>query len=348
TVNRFLRWRFGEEDTRRLSWELYVAVLLVCMVFLDGLKQLRADGGTVRGLHVALIQGNIPQRVKFDPGEKPMIMERYRALTEKAALLQPELIIWPETGTPGALRYDAESYTLVTNLAALAKAPLLVGTMDVQGGDWFNAAALVQQDGRISGLYHKIHLVAFGEYVPLRKIFPWMKWLTPIDGSFERGTTYSVFALGTARFGVVICFEDTIPDLYRRFILRGVDFMVNLTNDAWFKESPAAEMHLANAVFRAVESRRPLIRCTNNGVTCVVDEFGFVKPERRLPPHQEGLLVCTVPLAGAGAQTFYTRHGDWFVALCALVSVFGCGWLAWRNWKRACCRAPASTTVGEV
>ena len=121
-----------------------------------------------------------------------------------------------------------------------------------------------------------------------------------------------------------------MPDLYRRFVLRGVDFMVNLTNDAWLRESPAAEHHLANAIFRAVETRRALVRCTNNGVTCVVDEFGHIQSDRRLPPHQEGLLVCTVPLPRERVLTFYVRHGDWFVAACALISAVAGIWLAWR------------------
>jgi len=334
TFRRFLRLRNDEEPTRRLSWELYVAVALVCVVFVRGLRVMQQDDGAAQGLRVALAQGNIPQQVKFDPSEKPMIVQRYRSLTEKAALLNPDLIIWPETSTPGALRYDWESYRLASNMAALARAPLLVGTMDVSGVDWFNAAALIGPDGRISGFYHKIHLVAFGEYVPLRKILPVMKWLTPIDGSFERGDTFSIFSLGAARFGVVICFEDTLPDLYRQFIRRGADFMVNLTNDAWFKGSPAAEMHLANAVFRAVESRRPLVRCTNNGVTCVVNEFGQIKSDRRLPPHQEGLLVCSVPLTTSRGQTFYVRHGDWFVAVCALLSAVVWGMQAWSYRRR--------------
>ncbi|MBM3859179.1 MAG: apolipoprotein N-acyltransferase [Verrucomicrobia bacterium] len=334
TIRRFVHLRSNDEPARRLSWELYAAVALVCVTFVNGLKLLRGDDDAVPGLRVALIQGNIPQQVKFDPTEKPMIEERYRALTEKAALLKPDLVIWPETATPGALRYDLESYRLVSNLVALANAPLLTGTMDVVGSDWFNAAALVHPDGKIAGLYHKIHLVAFGEYVPLRKILPVMKWLTPIDGSFERGNTVSLLALGATRFGAVICFEDTLPDLYRQFVRRGADFMVNLTNDAWFKESPAAEMHLANAVFRAVETRRPLVRCTNNGVTCVVDEFGYIKPERRLPAHQEGLLVCTVPLVSSNAHTFYVQHGDWFVAACALISSLACGWMVWRLRQR--------------
>jgi apolipoprotein N-acyltransferase len=313
-----------------LSWELYAAVLLVSTAFMNGLKMLRRDDSAVPGLRVALIQGNIPQQVKFNPNEKPMITERYRALTEKAALLKPDLVIWPETGSPGVLRYEAESYNLVSNMAAVANAPLLTGTMDVEGQDWFNAAALVRQDGQVIGLYRKIHLVAFGEYVPLRKILPIMKWLTPIDGSFERGDTFSVMQLDAVRFGAVICFEDTLPDLYLQFVKRGVNFMVNLTNDAWFKESPAAEIHLANAVFRAVETRRPLVRCTNNGVTCVVNESGQVKSDRRLPPFQEGILVCTVPLSEGKELTFYTRHGDWFVVLCALISALACGWMAWR------------------
>jgi apolipoprotein N-acyltransferase len=327
TVRRF----FHQPMERRLSWELYIAVLLVCVAFAKGLKAMQRDDGAVPGLRVALVQGNIPQQVKFNPNEKPMIMQRYRALTEKAALLKPDLVIWPETGSPGVLRYEVESYSLVSNMAAVANAPLLTGTMDVNGRDWFNAAALMRPDGQIIGLYHKIHLVAFGEYVPLRKILPVMKWLTPIDGSFERGSTFSVMQLDGVRFGTVICFEDTLPDLYRQFVRRGVNFMVNLTNDAWFKESPAAEIHLANAVFRAVESRRPLVRCTNNGVTCVVNEFGQIKSERRLPPFQEGLLVCTVPLPESKELTFYTRHGDWFVAVCALISAVGCGWMAWRS-----------------
>ena len=324
TLSRFIRQTASESLPKRLSWELYVGVGVVCAVFVYGGRAMRQAETTARGLRIALVQGNIPQQVKFDPQEKPMILERYRRLSEKAALLKPELVIWPETATPGALRYDFDSYSLATNAAALANAHLLTGTMDITGDgkhtEWFNAAVLVQPDGRLAGMYHKIHLVVFGEYVPLRKIVPFFKWFTPIDGSFEQGRTHSVFRLGDLRFGAVICFEDTLPDLYRRFVMQGVDFMVNLTNDAWFKESPAAELHLANAVFRAVESRRPLVRGTNNGVSCIVDEFGFVNPRYKLPLHEEGLLVTELPLPRQQRMTFYTQHGDWFVGLCAAIS----------------------------
>jgi apolipoprotein N-acyltransferase len=117
-----------------------------------------------------------------------------------------------------------------------------------------------------------------------------------------------------------------MPDLYRHFVQRGVDFMVNVTNDAWFKTSPAAEMHLANAVFRAAETRRPLVRCTNNGVTCIVDEFGFVR--MRLQPFTDGSVNCELALPAARAITFYTQHGDVFVGVCALLGSAVILWFA--------------------
>jgi apolipoprotein N-acyltransferase len=230
----------------------------------------------------------------------------------------------------------------VTNLAVKANAYLLTGTMDATPYaapvEAFNAAMIVRPDGTLGEIYRKIHLVPFGEYVPLRKLLPFMKWLTPITDSFERGREFTVFEMrgsagvppvaGSAhttgetpallRFGAVICFEDTVPDDYRRFVRRGVDFMVNLTNDAWFKTSPSAEMHLANAIFRAAETRRPLVRCTNNGMTCVVDQFGFVGA--RLPAFVHGTRPCDLELRGSALVTFYTRHGDWFVGVCALLA----------------------------
>ena len=110
-----------------------------------------------------------------------------------------------------------------------------------------------------------------------------------------------------------------MPDVVRHFVQRHVDFMVNVTNDAWFKTSPAAEMHLANAVFRAVENRRPLVRATNNGITCVVNEHGSVNPNTRLAPFTEGMLVCELSVPREPGLTFYTRNGDWVVGVCLVV-----------------------------
>jgi len=343
TVRRFLRQMRAGEPMRRPSWEFYVAMLLVCAAFLNGVQHLRRQQPG-RTLRLALVQGDISQNLKFNPAEKPMILERYRSLTEQALAYQPvDLIIWPETATPEAVRYDAESFGLVTNIAARARTPLLTGTLDFtphsHPPEVFNAAVLVRPEGVIPQIYRKIHLVPFGEYVPWRKAVPFLSWLTPIEGSLERGREFTVFEMegrasarpqtedaasqkrgpsdGT-RFAVVICFEDTVPELYRQFVRRGVEFMVNLTNDAWFKQSPAAEMHLANARFRAIETRRPLVRCTNNGVTCIVDERGMLRS--RLEPFAPGSVNCELTVPVAAPLTVYTRYGDWFVAGCVVIA----------------------------
>jgi apolipoprotein N-acyltransferase len=308
----------------RLSWELYAATALVCSALAFGILEIqkRPPAQGTRTLRLALVQGNIPQTLKFDSKEKPMILERYRTLTERVMIMQPEMIIWPESATPEPLRYDPDSFALVTNLAERASAYLLTGTLDATPHsspiEAFNAAMLVRPDGTLGAIYRKIHLVPFGEYVPLRRVFPFIKRLTPIEDSFERGREFTTFDLPEARFATVICFEDTVPGLYRRFVRRGVDFMVNLTNDAWFKKSPAAEMHLANAVFRAVESHCPLVRCTNNGVTCIVNEFGFVRTH--LQPFTDGSVNCELVLPASHAITFYAEHGDIFVGVCAMFS----------------------------
>jgi apolipoprotein N-acyltransferase len=340
TIRRFVRQLMQTEvATRRLSWEFYVAMILVCGSFLYGLKQMPRAEETSRQLRVALVQGNIPQSLKFNPSEKQMIIDRYRKLTAAAAVSKPDLIIWPESATPAAVRYDPDSLALVTNPAVASQAFLLTGTLDATPMkapvEAFNAAVLVNPEGKLVGLYHKRHLVPFGEYVPLRKILPFLKWLTPIGESFERGREWTVFEACGYRFAAVICFEDTVPDLYRRFVGQGVDFMVNLTNDAWFKDSPAAELHLANAVFRAVETRRPLVRCTNNGVTGIVTAQGLLDKSTKVPLFSEGLWVGELNVPTRLPATPYVLYGDWFVGVCALVAAAAAAVLALNARRRS-------------
>jgi apolipoprotein N-acyltransferase len=327
TARRFVRNLGTGKAVRRLSWEFYVAMALFAAAMLNGLHEMRAQHA-VRGerpLRLALVQADIPQSLKFEDSQRPMILDRYRSLTETATWTQADLVIWPETATPGPIRYDEDSFTLATNAANRARAYLLTGTMDItpysEPPESFNAAALVRPDGTISDIYHKMHLVPFGEYVPLRKIIPFMKWLTPIPDSFERGTAVKLFNVHGITFGTVICFEDTLPSVYRRVVNAGADFMVNLTNDAWFQDSSAAEIHLANAVFRAVETRRWLVRGTNHGITCVVDPTGVVRA--RLAPFVPGTLNFVLNLPAEPPTTFYLRHGDVFVAGCAGLWLLG-------------------------
>jgi len=337
TIRRYLRNLGSGTPTRRLSWEFYGVMTLFCLAMFDGVQEIKNNRQepVTRALRLALVQGNIPQNLKFDETQKPLIFDRYRTLTETATWTQVDLIIWPETATPDALRYDPETYILVTNVTGKTQANLLTGTIDFTPHtvplEAFNAAALIRPDGIIAGIYRKIHLVPFGEYVPLRKIGPFLKWFTPVTDSFERGDDMTLFTVRGFTFGAVICFEDTLPDLYRRFVKRGADFMVNLTNDAWFKDSPAAEIHLANAVFRAVENRRSLVRCSNHGVTCLIDPAGFVR--HQAAPFTTATLAFTLLVPRELPLTFYTQHGDVFVGGCALIALAGVG-LAWKTSTR--------------
>lgn len=337
TIRRLVRQIGKPAPLRRLSWEFYVAMVLVALAFMHGIGEIRSgQEQKTRSLRVGLVQPDIPQSLKFEPGEKQMILSRLGDQTDVLLADHPDLIIWPETAMPWVIQNDRESVDLVTNILAKSKAHLLTGYFDDRYPKLYNAAILFTPQAHIGGVYRKIHLVPFGEFVPLRSIWaPLLKRVGPkdynVDDFFDMSTgdEYSIFEANGLRFGTVICFEDTLPDLYRRFVQRDVDFMVNLTNDAWFKTSPELQMHLANAVFRAVENRRLLVRATNNGVTCVVSEHGFIRSH--CVPFVQGSLSSELSLPTERTQTFYTRHGDVFVAGCAVIAVLGIGLAAFRG-----------------
>ncbi|MGO9527960.1 MAG: apolipoprotein N-acyltransferase [Verrucomicrobiia bacterium] len=337
TIRRLVRQISKRTPVRRLSWEFYIAMVLVALAFMHGIGEIRSgQEQKTRTLRLGLVQPDIPQSLKFEPGEKQMILSRLSDQTEVLLADRPDLIIWPETAMPWIIQNDRESVELVTNILAKSKAYLLTGYFDDRYPKLYNAAILFTPQATIAGVYRKIHLVPFGEYVPLRSIWaPLLKRVGPkdynVDDFFDMSTgdDYTILVANGFRFGAVICYEDTVPGLYRKFVQRDVDFMVNLTNDAWFKTSPELEMHLANAVFRAVENRRPLVRATNNGVTCVVGEHGFIRS--RCLPFVQGSLSCELSLPADRTQTFYTRHGDVFVAACAAIAVLGIGLAAFRG-----------------
>src|SRR5712691_8754157 len=237
---------------------------------------------------------------------------------------------------PGPVLEDEETYRFVMNFSASNKTDLLLGTIDVEDGREYNAAALVSTAGRQVQIYRKLHLVPFGEYIPLRHSFPLFaavagRW---VPGDFDRGSEYTTFHLRNRDIKVapLICFEDTIGELTRQFVLRGANLLVDVTNDAWFLRSAGSQQHLSNAVFRCIETRRPMARAANTGVTCFVNEFGRVTQILRDDTGStftEGVLIgeINVPQEPAlsasrtGRQpTFYTRHGELFAKICAGVT----------------------------
>ncbi len=286
-------------------------------------------------LRVAAVQSNVPQTQKFDPQFTRKIFDQFRRLSEIAlgSNPPPELLVWPESSMPGPVLTDQESYNFVMDMAASAETDILLGTIDEENGDVYNAALLVSDGGERVQVYRKVHLVPFGEYVPGRHTVPLLARVVgdQVPGDFKAGAQHTVFTLTNRDIEVapLICFEDTIGELTRQFVLPtetspGAKLLVDVTNDGWFQHSAGSHQHLANAIFRCVETRRPMIRAANTGVTCFVNQFGRVAQElqdEKGSTFTEGVLTGEVLVPTGNELTFYARHGELFVKACAAITL---------------------------
>jgi apolipoprotein N-acyltransferase len=327
-----LRYRAGRGRWGRSAHpELAVGFLAMALCSAVGIRVIRGDRLEATPVHIGVVQTSIPQFQKWVPETVPLI---YRRLLEQTAALQQtdglDLIVWPETALPDDVRYSEESFEFVQHLM-IDQVPLLLGSMDfIRHSEdevaYYNSAFLFGRQGDIEYGYDKQHLVMFGEYVPLRTVMPFLSALTPNMESFSPGKSNTLFRLETpdVAFSTLICFEDAIPPLGRQAVRQGAQFLVNLTNDAWFRESSASRQHMAHSVFRSVENRVPVVRCANNGISCFIDHLGVVREELRDAegtPFGPGHLARWVLVPTADRpQTFYTRHGDLFAYLCMGIS----------------------------
>ena len=338
TVRRFV----AEAGQRRIRphWDFSANMALIAAVFFFGVRTLfQPQPAPDTSLRVAAVQANIPQEQKFDRAFSIKIFERYNALSDAALAMSPQLLLWPEAATPGALFGDQASFDFV-HAVALRSENFLLGSLDFDEEHHdYNIAALFTNKGENLQTYRKIHLVPFGEFIPFRHSFPLFAWIVgdEVPGDFTPGKDYKVLELQKPdlRIATLICFEDTVGDLTRRFVQRGAQALINVTNDGWFKHSPGAEQHLAHSIFRAVENRRPLLRAANTGVTAFIDPLGRITHSLRGAdgsPFVEGILFGEVKIPAAGAPlTFYTRHGEVFVKTCVALTFAMALLLAWRR-----------------
>lgn len=340
-TERFVRKTPGESKT--LSVLTRVTAVAIVMVLGYGVFRLFPAGGRRRPaarFSVAVIQANIPQEMKWQETAWPSIMEKHIALSGQAARHDPALIIWPETSFPGNPRDDKELFRRLQGTARRLKIPLLFGAVTRKGEDYYNSAVLLSKEGDVVETYRKVHLVPFGEYIPLRSFLPFLSGLVPI-GDFTAGNQWTTFPAsfgglkdgGAGRFSVLICFEDTVARLSRRFVRGGARLLVNMTNDAWFGDTKAPFMHLQSAVFRTVENRRALVRAANTGVSCFIDRWGRIvrwveggTGDRAKKTYVNGYAVGEADFGGG--ITFYTKFGDVFTIFC-----FGCilGGILWKE-----------------
>ena len=304
------------------------------------------SAGSEQAIRVALVQGNIDQGSKWDPAMQADTIERYRRLSLEAAKYAPALIVWPESAVPFFLRYEPAWQSRVLDIAAETGSYLLVGSPDAEppadanvGTRYHNSAFLISPQRELLSRYDKIHMVPFGEYVPLSSILSFVHKLAYGIGDFEGGRTYTIFDAPGGRFGATICYEAIFPDQVRRHVKEGAEFLVNITNDAWFGRSAAPAQHLAMAALRAAENRRYLIRAANTGISAIVDPSGrILQASDIFVP-----TVMTGQIRVERTQTFYTRHGDLFAWVCVIfIVVVSMATWAWSGVRIASVPATAS------
>jgi len=346
-------WRISKEQLARGSIVLALLFATASYGFYRlGTAQFR------EGPVIGLLQSNLEQSLK-DPNNRDLIINIYETLTQRA-LRQPkppDLLVWPETSYPlpfvvrdpavddptferFAREYNPEtgrdywsfwekdSRRYLQDWSNAAETPMLVGSLfyhfEPRGLSRYNSAILFKPNAKTIERYDKIHLVPFGEYIPLIKLFPWLTVLTPYQGrtipSLNFGTKPTEFRLDEYRIATAICFEDTIPQAVRRFFrapdVPQPDVVVNLSNDGWFKGSSEHDTHLATSVFRAIENRVPLARAANMGYSAIIDGNGQVRAT--VAKGTEGVLVAPIPLDDR--TSYYSMWGDWLGTICLILT----------------------------
>lgn len=307
-----------------------VAILVMVLVF-GFMEQNRDAREGDAGVKISLVQPNVSQEINHDREGSEKIMGWYRELTNSSSAVKSDLIVWPESSTPGYFISVPEIRSAVSDLVRETGIPLVLGSSardktavgKTAGIKHSNSAYLVNKEGEIKGTYRKIKLVPFWEYLPLEGSFKWPRWLVPKHGNTIAGKDASIFRIKGNSFGVVICWEVLYPDFFRNFTRQGPDFMLNLSNENVFGWTAAPYKVQAMAVFRAIESRKSLLRCNLTGMTSHIDPYGRettrVTDENGKDLMVQGVMTAEVPILSK--TTFYTRYGDVFAYICVVWSV---------------------------
>ena len=268
--------------------------------------ELTREGEPIR---VGLIQGNVAQDEKHDREHASAIFANYLAMSRRALAQGAEFILWPESATPFLFGEDAASEQ-IRALARQAKVPMLIGSdqIDREGGGfkYYNAAFLVQADGTSGAAYRKMHLVPFGEYVPLKRVLFFAAKLVEAVSDFSAGEDAVLLPVGNHTVSTSICYEVVYPDLVRRFVTGGSEMLTTITNDAWFGPTSAPYQHFEQASMRAIEEGRYMVRAANTGISGIVDPYGRVLAHTDI--YQPAVVVGEARFLRA--STFYARHGD--------------------------------------
>jgi apolipoprotein N-acyltransferase len=317
-----------EVINRRSKREYVLAVavfLILAGIYIYGfcrLDQVNKVMQNAQGMEVSLIQGNIDQSIKWNENYQRETLNIYERLSMRNSPAKGSLIVWPETAAPFKFQDVNNLHDQITNLSLATKSWLLFGSVSSlqkrDSNDYFNSAYLLSPSGEIKGKYDKVHLVPYGEYVPLRNVFPFVNKLTAGIGDFGIGAGYYPLSLDDKKIGILICYEAILPFAARMYKERSADLLVSITNDAWFGTTSAPFQHFSMSIFRAVETRLYLVRSANTGISGIIDPTGKTIAKTNI--FQEDALKGHIKFVKI--PTFYAAHGDLVVIVCFMLIIF--------------------------
>jgi apolipoprotein N-acyltransferase len=312
------------------GWRPALGIFLLLGVYLIyGFVSLRTSHGRPSpGIRIAVLQGNIEQNMKWNELYRERIMDVYGSLVSRAKKeFNPDIILWPESSVPGYVLSSELLQRWMKRLIDESRCYHLVGAVSYSEKKFYNCIMLFSPDAVMSNSYAKMHLVPFGETVPLKSFLSkYIKTLNEL-GDFSPGRNYSIFRLPYAPIVGNVCFESIFPYISRNLTKNGAQILVNVTNDGWYLKTSAPYQHFMFNIFRAVENRRMLVRSANTGISGLIDENGRVVSRSAI--FEELYLGVTV--RPNSRITFYTRFGDFFVLLCFIVSASGL--VLWKQHK---------------
>lgn len=306
---------------KMVSRYLLIFVLVILSLYCSFLSNRNYDTHkTSKGsLNVGMVQGNISQDMKWDPYHAEDNLNVFLKLTNTAVKDGADVVIWPETAYPYGIREEKLAQEKFLDKEHLST-PLIFGAVVAHSAvgqkTIHNSVVMADVDANMKDVYHKMHLVPFGEYLPLKKYLSFLPNLTKSIGEFDAGEKYVLFDVSGIKLASLICFEDIFQEQARENSLRNADILVNFTNDAWYGDTSAQYQHLVFSQFRALENRRYLLRVTNTGISAVINPSGVVIDQ--LEPFKESYLLANLKIEEM--QSYYTLHGDYWVKWVAILS----------------------------
>jgi apolipoprotein N-acyltransferase len=307
---------------RSRGFRAFIPAAAVCVLVFScliyGRLSLAHWGNGSPSVKVAMLQGNIasddPEQVTIDKLQTGYVRMAHRIESSS------DLLLLPESPTPLSFDGDSSFSHSLRNLAQRYPLGLVFNNVSrrktANAYRFYNSAYFLNRNGTVAGVYDKIHLVPFGEYIPFQRVFSFAETITKDVGSFDPGTDYKLVNMDGNQVNSIICFEAVFPDLVRRFVQKGSRLIINLTNDGWYGDSAAPYQHLEIARLRAVENRRYLLRAANSGISAVIEPTGKIQKSTGIL--QEA--ICQGSFEFISYKTIYTRYGDFFVFLCVIIS----------------------------